>query len=163
MPRPQIIEPKPSSRSVAGTDLRPATATLLIGGGTGILLATILDLAVLWAVQRQPNAQWEFTAVVTTLDHYSLLLIGLGAILGGCYLRGVDRRWVAVSVGLIALVGALGAVGLGLLLAKDFLAIRKVIEPDAIAGFRAAVVKGLSLVGIYTLTLGQAGQLALKR
>lgn len=163
MPRPQIIEPKPSSRSVAGTDLGPITATLLIGGGLGILLATVLDLAVLWAVQRQATAQWEFTAVVTTLDHYSLLLIGLGAVLGGCYLRGVDRRWVAVGVGLMALVGALGAVGLGLLLAKDFLAIRKVVEPDAVASFRAAVFKGLSLAGIYTLTLGKTGQLALKR
>jgi hypothetical protein len=68
-----------------------------------------------------------------------------------------------VGVGLMALVGALGAVGLGLLLAKDFLAIRKVVEPDAVASFRAAVLKGLSLAGIYTLTLGKTGQLALKR
>jgi len=163
MPRPQIIEPKPSSRSPSGTDLRPVTATLLIGGGAGLLLATILDWAVLWVVQRHGDAQWQFTAVVTTLDHYSLLLIGLGGVLGGCYLRGVDRRWVTNGVGLMALLGALGAVGLALLLAKDFLAIRRGIDPDAVAGFRAAVVKGLSLAGIYAFTLGQAGRRALRR
>src|ERR1700741_5334937 len=59
----------------------------LIGIGSLLSVAVVLDLSVLWLLQSVNSAQWEFMAAVNTLEAYPGFLLGFALILVGLYMR----------------------------------------------------------------------------
>jgi hypothetical protein len=143
------------------TDARAAIASLLTGLGVALLLAALIDIAVLWGIQREPNAQADFAALTTTLDSYSLVVIALAALGGAILLResGVGALRVLGAVCLIA--GALAGF-FGVLLLLDFFQVRGLMQGPARSLFLATTAKGLALAGIYSLFLVVGGVRALR-
>jgi hypothetical protein len=128
-----------------------------------LLLATVLDLGILWVVHHGDNSQWEFSAVATTLDQYPLIMVGLAALAGGFYLRPVPLTSGTGLVAVLCLLGAFVALVLGLLMAMDYLALRKAVGDEGRRAFTASAIKGGFLAALYAVTLGLAAWRGFKR
>lgn len=152
------VMPSRSDSSAPRTDPRGAIAGLLTGLGIALLVAAIVDIAVLWAIQREPNAQADFAAITTTLDNFSLIVIGLASLGGAILLReaGSGTGSLRVLGALCLIAGAVTGL-LGILLLLDFFQVRGLMQGPARALFLATTAKGLALAGIYTLFLVAAG------
>lgn len=155
MPTTPVMPTRPDA-STPRANPRAAIASLLTGLGLALLVAAIIDIAVLWTIQRESNAQAEFAALTTTLDNFSLVVIALAALGGALLLKdsGVGALRVLGAVCLIA-----GAVAgfTGVLLLLDFFQVRGLMQGPARPLFLATAVKGLTLAGVYALFLLAAG------
>lgn len=155
------VMPTRSDSSTPRTDARGAIASLLTGLGIALLLAALIDIAVLWAIQREPNAQADFAALTTTLDSYSLVVIALAALGGAILLRDSGVGVLRVLGALCLIAGAIAGF-VGVLLLLDFFQVRGLMQGPARSLFLATTAKGLALAGIYTLFLAAAGVRALR-
>ncbi len=155
------VMPTRSDSSTPRTDARGAIASLLTGLGIALLLAALIDIAVLWAIQREPNAQADFAALTTTLDSYSLVVIALAALGGAILLRDSGVGVLRVLGALCLIAGAIAGF-VGVLLLLDFFQVRGLMQGPARSLFLATTAKGLALAGIYTLFLAAAGVPALR-
>lgn len=117
-----------------------------------LIVGTLVDLGILWTLQRQPGPQWEFVAVVNTLEAFPRLILALAT----GYVGLVLGRRVGVGVRVLALalltVGLAGA-GLAAILAADYLALHRMVAPEALLAFRSTVVRGLALGALYSLLI----------
>lgn len=150
------VMPTRSDSSSPRTDARGAVASLLTGLGIALLVAALVDIAVLWAIQREPNAQSDFAALTASLDNYSLVVIALGALGGALLLRGAGAGALRV-LGALCLIAGMVAGFLGVLLLLDFFQVRGLMQGPARPLFLATTAKGLVLAGVYTLFLLAAG------
>ena len=150
------VMPTRSDSPSPRTDARGAIASLLTGLGVALLLAALVDIAVLWGIHREPNAQADFAALTTTLDSYSLVVIALAALGGAILLRDSGVGALRVLGALCLIAGALAGF-VGVLLLLDFFQVRGLMQGPARSLFLATTAKGLALAGIYTLFLLAAG------
>lgn len=150
------VMPTRSDSSAPRTDARGAIASLLTGLGIALLLAALIDIGVLWAIQREPNAQADFAALTTTLDSYSLVVIALAALGGAILLRETGIGALRVLGALCLIAGAVAGF-VGVLLLLDFFQVRGLMQGPARTVLLATAAKGLALAGIYTLSLVAAG------
>lgn len=155
------VMPTRSDSSTPRIDARGAIASLLTGLGIALLLAALIDIGVLWAIQREPNAQADFAALTTTLDSYSLVVIALAALGGAILLRDSGVGALRVLGALCLIAGAIAGF-VGVLLLLDFFQVRGLMQGPARSLFLATTAKGLALAGIYTLFLVAAGVRALR-
>lgn len=129
-----------------------------------LVLGTLVDLGVLWLVQRQSAVQWEFVALVNTLDAFPRLVLGLGA----AYIAFVVRRSTSMLgyrlLGTLVLLLGLAGAALGVLLLTDYFVLARVVqEADTRVAFQSLIVKGLALSGFYFVLLTPIGALGLRR
>ena len=155
------VMPTRSDSSSPRTDARGAIASLLTGLGIALLVAATIDIGVLWAIQREPNAQADFAAITATLDNFSLIVIALAA-LGGAQMLRESGIGAVRGLGALCLIAG-GVTGLlGVLLLLDFFQVRGLMQGPARSLFLATTIKGLALAGLYTLFLLLAGARGLR-
>lgn len=127
------------------------------------IIGSIIDVVLLWTVQRQPNPQWEFTALATTAEGLPRIVLGIALVFAAMYVRGSTSivKYRLYGLGLIVL----GLVGLAIagLMVTDFFALRSAVNPEARWVFRSAVLKTLLLCGMYVLFLIPAGVICMRR
>ena len=162
MPAP-VLTPQGSPKSSDAYALRPLLGTLLYWVGIALLLGAVIDFGVLWAVQYQGNAQWEFAALTSTFDNYSLIVIALAALAAGMYFRDRSAVWGPRIVVILCFVFALLALLGAFLLVTDFFEVRTKIEQSARTAFKASMVKSFALSILYVIALTTAGFRGLKR
>ncbi len=143
---------KGASRAATGSPERLArhAARLFFAGGVVLLVGVFLDLFALWVFQRQDTIQWEFVALGTTTNSYTLMVISAALFYGALAANRTDSvaayRVVAVAVLLMGLFG----LAIGFLIGTNYLAVRSDarITADAAAVFKGLVVKsgGVSLL-----------------
>lgn len=155
------VMPTRTDSSTPRSDARGAIAGLLTGLGIALLLAALIDISVLWAIQREPNAQSDFAALTTTLDNFSLVVIALAALGGAILLRDAGVGTLRVLGALCLIAGAVAGF-VGVLLLLDFFQVRGLMQGPARALFLATAAKGLALAGIYTVFLVAGGVRALR-
>jgi hypothetical protein len=162
MPASPVLPTRPDATSAPRLDARAALTSLFTGLGLALLLAALIDIAVLWAIQREPNAQADFAAITTTLDSFSVVVIALAALGGATLLREGGRGSLRL-LGTLCLIAGAAAGLLGLLLLLDYFQVRGLMQ-DARARsiFHATTLKGLALAGLYALFLTSAGVRALR-
>jgi hypothetical protein len=149
---PEILVKEASSKTAAASPERLArhAARLFVAGGTILLVGVALDLFALWVLQRQPTVQWEFVALGTTTNSYTLLIVSAALFYGALAASRTESvtayRMVAVGVILMGLFGLI----VGFLIGTNYLAVSKDagIAPEAASLFKSLVVKsgGVSLL-----------------
>lgn len=140
-------------------------AGLVLWAVSGVLvLGTVVDLGVLWLAQHQSNPQWEFVALVRTLDAFPRLALGFAlAYVARLLCRSRSKLGHRVLGVLVLLLGLVGA-ALGVLLLTDYFVLARVVEgANAQLALRSTVVKGLMLSGLYLVLLTPIGALVLRR
>jgi hypothetical protein len=166
-------EAKKPSLVVAGDDHPgPAVANgygwhvayFCIAAGLIFGIGAILDVAILWIFQRQPNNPgFEFTALASTVE--GLPRIGLAAALlaMALWLRGstslLSYRLLGAALVVTGFMGAMAAA----LVVTDWFVIRVNVPPDQQGTILGVVWKSIALGGLYTLVFIPAGVLSMRR
>jgi hypothetical protein len=157
MPASPILTPQGATRPLEARSFKPLVSTLLFGAGVALLIATLIDFGILWVGQYQSNSQWEFAALSTTFDNFSLILIGLAAVAAGLHLGNsgtiLSQRVLTILAFLLGLCAALGA----LLLITDFFDVRSKVDGVTRTAFYTTMAKSVTLATIYAVTLVVAG------
>jgi hypothetical protein len=150
---PEILVKESSSKAVSTVPperLARHAARLFMAGGTILLVGVALDLFALWVLQRQPTVQWEFVALGTTTNSYTLMIVSAALFYGALAASRTEsvNAYRAVAVGVI-LMGLFGLI-VGFLIGTNYLAVSKDarIAPEAASLFKGLVVKsgGVSLL-----------------
>jgi hypothetical protein len=143
-----------------GSHARVQAARVLYGIGLIFLVGTIIDLAVLWIGQRQPSPQWEFVAIANTAEAFPRIGIAVAMTYLGLWIGGAPQAWVYRSLGAILMVLALVNLGLGAMLAMDYIALAGGVTGEAAALLKSTTFKTVALCGLYGVvcfTLGILG------
>ncbi len=159
MPASPLLTPseRRGSRSADPSVLKPQAGTLLLSVGVALLFSTLVDFGILWGLQYQPEPEWEFTALTTTVDQWSLIVIGITGIGAGLYLRQSHSVWSERLVTLLCLLSMTATALIGILLGLDFFPVRQALGQADRAQFYAIFTKSAVLTGIYTIALGIVG------
>lgn len=126
------------------------------------LIGTILDLGILWVLQRQDNVQWEFVAVTRTVEGWPRMILAVAAAFLALYVRGNSSRIAFGLLGAVLIVLGLGGAGLGALAVMEYLPLHRMAEGAGADMLRSSTVKTLTLSALYFLLLVPAGVLALR-
>jgi hypothetical protein len=140
---------------------RPAAAALM-AAGLVFVAGSVADYVILWLINRQSGPQWEFAAVTTTVEGMSRIVLGIALLFAGLYLRDAPARWPSRLLGLFLVLLAVASCALAGLMAMDFLALRDVVRPEAVATFHATTAKTLFLCAVYFVTTLTAGIVSLR-
>lgn len=167
MPQSPVMPTRPDASAAASLEPNTratgrAVASLLTGLGLALIVAALVDIAVLWAIQKEPNAQADFAALTATLDNFSLIVIALAALGGAMLLRGAGIGSVRI-LGTMSLIAGIVAGAIGVLLLLDVIQIRGLMHGNARPLFLATGLKGLTLAAVYALALVIAGIRAMRR
>jgi hypothetical protein len=141
---------------------RPAAAVLSVAGLI-FIIGSMVDVALLWSVQRQPNPQWEFQALATTAEGLPRIVLGVALVFAAMYVRGSTSLLKYRLFGLLLLGMGLMGIAIAGLMVTDFFALRSQVNPEARWLFRSTVLKTLLLSGMYVVFLIPAGVLCLRR
>ncbi|HEX6211667.1 MAG TPA: hypothetical protein VF136_12875 [Methylomirabilota bacterium] len=163
-PTPIVVGSSDPGRPVrSAASFRRAASWALWGTAIVFLVGSVLDLVILWLFQRQPNPQWEFTAVAISAEGLPRILLGVALAYGALQLRDSASllAYRLLAVGLIA-VGVIGAV-LGGLMLSDYFILRSSVNPEAVGVFRSGVFKTLALCAMYVFVLLPVGVAAWRR
>lgn len=133
---------------------------------TGVLLiGSVIDLGVLWVLQRQNQPQWEFVAIANTLDAFPRFALALA----GAYLAlFVGRSTSLISFRVLAtaaiLLGVVSA-ALGALMVTDYLALAKLAstQQQVVAALKSAMVKAGALSVFFCMASLLVGILGWRR
>lgn len=152
---------------------RTYTADALIGhgvrglwAGAGVLLlGSAIDLAVLWGLQFQSSLQWEFVAIVNTLEAYTRLVLGVALIFAALAVGRTTSLARYRVAGILFLALGIVAAALGFLLLTDYFPLSRMAENQAAArnALTVTAAKGLMLSGVYTIVLVPLGILGLRK
>ena len=157
-----VITPKMAG-TYAVEGFRRHVARAFAAAGLIFLVGSVLDLGILWIFQRQPNPQWEFTALATTAEGLPRLVLALALLYGGLYLGGSTALMAYRLVALTAIGVALAGAAVGGLMLTDFFVLRREVSPESIWIFRSTVAKTLALCAMYVFVLLPLGVLGLGR
>lgn len=170
------------ARTIVAGDAAPAIATVprtrqpvdgflkhgtrgLVAAAAVLLLGSFVDLVVLWGLQYRSNLQWEFVAIVNTLEAYTRLILGLGLIYAVLAIgRSTSLVRYRITSGALLLLGLVAGV-LGVLLLTDYFPLAQIAEgqPGAAGALTVTAAKGLMLSAVYTLVLVPLGILGLRK
>lgn len=143
---------------VAATVSDAASVAMLAAAGA-LLLGSLVDLIVLWAVQRQTTPQWEFLALLDTVEAIPRMVTGLAFIGGALYFRRtaslLGYRLIALGAVLLGLVGAVVA---GMIMI-DYLALSRIESAATEGPLQGVALKGIALGVLYLLILTPLGVL----
>lgn len=135
-----------------------------IAAGTVLLTGSVVDLGILWLLQRQDSPQWEYVAIANTLEAVPLVLIGLALLYAALAFRRVEGMLgYRLLAGAMLLLGLTGA-ALAALVVTSYLAIVRVVQqPEAVLMLQSVALKSVVLGGLYFLVLTPLGALGLRR
>lgn len=162
--RPRIVARDRAGMLPAGADSFHRHAAYALGAaGAVFLTGTLIDLGILWVLQRQALPQWEFTAVASTAEALPRLTLALGLLAGALFVgRSTSlAAYRAVAAGMVAV--ALASAALCALMIMDYFALVRMINPEALGIFRSSAFKAVALSGLQLAVLLPLGLLGLRR
>lgn len=129
--------------------------------GLVYLVGSLVDLGVLWFLQRQPGLQWEFVAVTNTANAFPRLILAVGLIYGALAFSASEMvvLYKLMAVFLVAL-GVVSAI-VGGLTVLNYLSLSD--ATTGATGLRSSTVKTLALCTMYFVLLVPVGIMGLKR
>jgi hypothetical protein len=160
-----LVERRPSEPPSAAALGRHASLILWAAGGV-LLLGSLIDVAVLWGLQRQGTPQWEFVAVQNTLEALPRFALACALLALAVYVRRTGSGRVFRLLGVVLLLFAVAAAALGAILVTDYFIVARMAAGQLAAArtmLKIATLKSLALSGLYTLLLGVFGLLAVRR
>jgi hypothetical protein len=132
--------------------------------GLVILLGSILDLSILWFLQRQNGPQWEYVAFANSIESMPRVLIGLGFIGLALYLRDAGSMIGFRIIGAVLLMFGILSITAGFLMVTSYYAlVQNVTEPQAYVMLRSVAIKAVALSGLYACVLVPLGIMSLQR
>jgi hypothetical protein len=135
----------------------------LVAAAIPFIVGSLVDVLILWIFQRQPAAEWEFTALISTAEGLPRIALGLAFAYLAMLVRGstslIGYRLLALGLVAIGIAGAM----IGSLMVTDYFILRASVAPEASMVFRSAVLKTIVLCGLYVFVLLPMGVLGLKR
>ena len=163
---PIITDTAPSDARRVGPDrsgFERHAALGLWAAGLVLILGTVIDLAILWVLQRQAVPTWEFVAISNTLEAYPRLVLGFGLLYPALFFQ----RWGSVGgyrvlSSLLFLLG-IGAAVLGVLEVTDYFVLRAEASPQTLPFLQSTAMKASALAGIFFLVLATVGVLGWRR
>ncbi|MEQ9400450.1 MAG: hypothetical protein RJQ04_14905 [Longimicrobiales bacterium] len=161
MPRVAPTTSTTPPQGLTASPYGPHAARALGVAGLVYLVGSLVDLGVLWFLQRQPGLQWEFVAVTNTANAFPRLILAVGLIYGALAFSASE---MAVLYKLMAVfVVGLGVVAamLGALTLLNYLSLSA--ATSAAATLRSTTVKTLVLCGLYFVLLVPVGVMGLKK
>jgi hypothetical protein len=130
-----------------------------------LVAGVVLDLFTLWVLQRQDTPQWEFVALSTTTNAYPLLLISLVLVYGALALSRSSSVKAYRLAAIVSIVFALAGIGVGFLVATNYLAISREAARSAgpaVTLFKSQALKAGALSALFGGVLMLVGLLGLR-
>lgn len=153
-----------SEDRTAPLDWARGAALAVLAAGMIMLFGVVVDLGVLWLLQREPSPQWEFTAITNTVESVPRLVFAVGFLFIGFHLRRtVGLGWYRALSVILILVGLFSIMLAGLLTLSYFALGKLVTQPEVYAMLRSVAVKTIGLSAVYALIAIPSGVLALRR
>ena len=151
-------------RRVVPVDWSRGASLAALAAGTIMLFGVLVDIGVLWLLQRQASPQWEFTAITNTVESVPRLVFALGFLYIGFHLRGTaGHGWYRALAALLILVGVF-SVMLAAVLALSYFQLGKLVtQPEVYTMLRSVAVKTIGLSAVYAVVAIPSGILALRR
>jgi hypothetical protein len=149
--------PADAFRKHAGLGFAAAAALFFVG--------SVIDLVVLWVLQRQSQPEWEFIAITRTVDAYPRFVLAIALLFGALYLsQSTSLLWYRLGAAAMLTLGV-AAVFLGILMVMNYFALASLAagQTDALAMLRSSAFKAVSLSGIFALLLIPLGAMGLRR
>lgn len=141
---------------------RRNTSLVLLATGVVFLLGTLVDLGILWFLQRGPTVQADFVATTQTVEGLPRVILALALV----YLSGHVGRWSALSLYRALALGVLlvGLAGIPLLLqlVTSYSLLASSVSVDALPALRATTFKSAALAVIYIVALLPLGMLGFR-
>jgi hypothetical protein len=167
-----VVDQVRSSRAVAA--VRPAglaereraslAAVGVFAAGFVMLVGSLLDVGILWVLQRQSNPQWEYVAVANTMEAVPRLVLGLGLLYAAAYLGGVASLWIYRVLAVFLVLLGLFSMACGALILSSYLALAKVVtDPEGHLVLRSVAIKALGLSSLYVAVLIPVGIWGMRR
>jgi hypothetical protein len=148
---------------VVGNALAANAARALYAAGLIFLIGSIADIMTLWVMQAQPDPEWEFSSLVSTIEGTPRIVLAIAMLLAGNYFRGTSSLVAQkLFASILLLLGLAGAV-IGALILSDYFVVRGAVEPDKQKVFLSVVLKALTLSALHVLILVPVGVLGLRR
>lgn len=140
----------------------PHSGRALAVAGLITLIGSLVDLGVLWVMQRQPGIQWEFVAITRTAEAWPRLVLAVGLVYGGAHLAEVTSGLIYKSLAVVLVALGFGGLLLGAILMLNYLSVEGAASGAAGELVRSAVVKTLLLCALYVVLLVPTGVMGLK-
>lgn len=147
-----------TSQTLAGS-----AARMMWAAGYIFLLGSVVDILLLWTMQRQPEPAYEFASLAATIEGTPRIALAMALIMGGNYIRGsvslIAQRLCAIVLLVLGLAGAV----IGALVLADYFVVRPQVQPAEQRLFLSTVLKALTLAALHVVILVPVGVLGLRR
>ncbi|HSJ13151.1 MAG TPA: hypothetical protein VK939_01975 [Longimicrobiales bacterium] len=136
----------------------------VLAGGIIMLFGVLVDIGVLWLLQRQATPQWEFTAIANTIEGVPRLVFGLGFLFAGLSLRGSTNALAYRGLAILLIGVGIFSIALAGLLVLSYFALGKLVtQPEVYTMLRSVAIKTLALSAVYAFVAIPFGVLSLRR
>lgn len=152
---------------------RPATTAEALGKNASLgmwavgglfMIGSLIDLAVLWLLQRQESPQWEYVAVANTLEALPRFGLAVAFFFAALHFRRSTSMGMYRVVGALMVVLGLFAAVLGVIAVTDYYVLAEFAQgPDALGALQSTSAKAVALSALYFWTLVPLGVLAARR
>lgn len=163
---PLVFDPADHYGRTGGPTAIQRHAALGAWAASGMfMVGSIIDVGVLWLLQRQDQPQWEFVAIANTLDAFPRFALAIALLYAALYFG----RSSSIAVYRVAAVGlvflGLAAAALGALMVTDYFALAKLAgqQPQALEMIRTTSIRAVILSGVYVILLVPLGIIGLRR
>ena len=132
---------------------------------TGIIyfVGTLVDLGILWIIQRQAGVQWEFVALTNTVEAWPQLILSVALCYAGFALAGSESLGLQRTLAAVSLLLGIGGVVFGALETLNYLTLAASASGTGTNLILSAFVKTMILCGLYVLLFIPLGILGFKR
>lgn len=154
---------KPGKGAAASEGLARHAARGMWAAGVLFLAASLLDLVVLWGMQRQSQPLWEYQALANTVDGLPGFALAAGFMFGALYIGGSGSLLVYRLLGLLLIGIGLAGAAAAALMTSDYFILVTGVGPDEMALFRSVAFKTIALGGLHTIVLLPLGVLGMRR
>jgi hypothetical protein len=135
-----------------------------LAAGLVMLVGTAVDLGVLWFLQRQAGAQWEYVAIANTLESAPRIVLGIAFLYGALHLFGVRALGAYRALAGLMITFGLFAAGMGAIITTSYFALASMVtQPEAYVMLRSIAIKAIALSGLYFIVLVPLGIIGLRR
>lgn len=126
-------------------------------------VGSLVDLGVLWFLQRQPGVQWEFVAVTNTVAALPGLMLAVALLYAAASFGSWSSAGLERALAALLLVLGLASAGLAGLAVLNYLSVVGAGSGPSGELIRATMMKTLGLCGLYFVLLVPAGIVGLRR
>jgi hypothetical protein len=164
-PLPLGIANPPERRTPPAADFAAHCSRGMWAAGAVFFGGSLVDLFVLWFLQRQNQPQWEFVAIANTMDSLPRFALALAFFYLALHIRKATSLWGYRSIAALALLlGFAGAALAGLILTDYFvLAEFARAQSGAMAMLKSTTLKAGALGGMFFVLFVPLGFLGMRR